>query len=243
MSLRVFIVDDEAPARRELRYLLELVGAVVVGEAGGASSAVEGIRKSRPQLVFLDIQMPGLNGLELASFLNSLNQPPLLVFATAFEQYALKAFEVDAIDYLRKPFSLERVAKTVRKAAHLLATAPAEQRPPLEPCRRIPLYRGEVIVPTAPEQIFFAQAREGEVIVHAAEGCYHIRWTLTELERKLAGQGFVRPHRGFLVNSRHVRELIPWFNRGYQLVMDDSGRTRIPVSRHQIQELKRQFDL
>lgn len=242
MSLHVFIVDDEAPSRRELKYLLGLAGTVVVGEASGAAAAVEGIRKTRPQLVFLDIQMPGLSGLELACFLNSLAERPFLVFATAFEQYALKAFEVDAIDYLRKPFTLERVAKAVRKATNLLATPASDQRPP-ELFRRIPLYRGEVIVPTDLEQILFAQAKGGEVIVHALEGCYHIRWTLAELERKLVGAGFVRPHRSFLVNSQHVRELVPWFNRGYQLVMDDPGRTRIPVSRHQIQELKRQFDL
>ena len=101
----------------------------------------------------------------------------------------------------------------------------------------------EVIVPTAPERIIFARAEEGEVVVHAIDGRYHTRWSLGELERKLASFGFIRPHRSYLVNSNHVREVIPWFNRSYNLIMDDTDKTRIPVSRHQLQELKKHFDL
>ena len=244
-ALRVYIVDDEAPARRELRYLLELAGVSVVGEAGSSTAALQGIRETKPQLVFLDIQMPGVNGLEMARFLNNLAERPLLVFATAFDEYALQAFEVDAIDYLCKPFTFERVGKTVVKATRLLAaTGPAHDGQPLpDPCRRVPLYRGEIIVPTAPEQIVFAHAEEGEVVVHTVDGRYHTRWSLSELERRLAAAGFVRPHRSYLVNSNHVREVIPWFNRSYNLIMDDANKTRIPVSRHQVQELKKHFDL
>lgn len=246
-TLRTFIIDDEAPARRELRYLLEQISGVeVVGEAANGTAALKGIRESRPGLVFLDIQMPGLNGLELARFLCELPERPLLVFATAYDEYALQAFEVDAIDYLRKPFTLERVAKAVAKARKAVspAAAPAvEVRHPTEPGRKIILYRGESIVPVEAARIIFARAEEGEVFVHAVDGRYRSRCTLSELEQKLAASGFVRSHRGYLVNINHVREVIPWFNGSYKLIMDDRERSEVPVSRYNVKDLKRHFDL
>lgn len=245
-SLRVFIVDDEAPARQELRYLLEQVAGVeVVGEAANGTSALKGIRETAPTLVFLDIQMPGLGGLDLARFLAELPSRPLVVFATACPEHALEAFEIDALDYLCKPFSGERVARAVAKAARTLAkisTSDAESKVG-EVCRKVPLYRGETIIPTGVDSILFARAEEGEVVVHTMEGRYRTRLTLGELEQKLAPAGFFRPHRSYLVNSNHVREVIPWFNGGYKLVMADRERSEIPVSRYNVGELKKHFDL
>ena len=240
--MRVFIVDDEAPARRELRYLLEQAeGVEVVGEASNGTEALKGISQTRPQVVFLDIQMPGLSGLELAQVLAEFPTKPLLVFATAFQEYALEAFEVEAFDYLMKPFGQERVAKTVMKAARALAATGA--REPGEPCRKIPLYLGEAIIPTAPDRILFARSEEGEVVVHARDGRYRSRFTLNELEQKLAVSGFVRVHRSFLVNTNLVRQVIPWFNGSYKLIMDDREQTEIPVSRYNVKDLKRYFDI
>jgi DNA-binding LytR/AlgR family response regulator len=246
--LRTFIVDDEAPARRELRYLLEQISGVeVVGEAANGTAALKGIRESKPDLVFLDIQMPGLTGLELAAFLCELPQRPLLIFATACQEHALEAFEVDAVDYLCKPFTRERVAKAVAKAAR--AAVPSASMPDAaipkqgDACRKIPLYRGETIIPTNVERIMFARAEEGEVIVHAIDGRYRTRGTLGELEQKLASAGFFRSHRSYLVNSSHVREVIPWFNGSYKLIMGDKDKTEIPVSRYNVGDLKRHFDL
>lgn len=247
-TLRIFIVDDEAPARRELRYLLEQIpGVAVVGEAANGSAALKGIRETRPELVFLDIQMPGLSGLELAQFLCELPQRPLLIFATACQEHALDAFEVDAIDYLCKPFTGERVAKAVAKAARIVASqaATAETVPPKsgDSCRKIPLYRGETIIPTGIEKILFAKAEEGEVFVHTIDGRFRTRSTLGELEQKLSSIGFFRSHRSYLVNSAHVREVIPWFNGSYKLVMGDKEKTEIPVSRYNVGDLKRYYDL
>jgi two-component system, LytTR family, response regulator LytT len=248
MTIRTFIIDDEAPARRELRYLLEqIAGADVVGEAANGSAALKGIRETRPQLIFLDIQMPGMTGLELAHFLCELPHKPLLIFATAFDEYALEAFEVDAIDYLRKPFTQERVAKAFAKAVRALSaeTAPTamEARETFELCRKIPLYRGETIIPTAPDRIIFIRSEEGELFVHAVDGRYRTRCTLNELEQKLGVSGFVRPHRSFLVNINHVREVVPWFNGSYKLIMDDRERSEVPVSRYNVKDLKRHFDI
>jgi DNA-binding LytR/AlgR family response regulator len=247
MTIRTFIIDDEAPARRELRYLLEQISdAEVVGEAANGGAALKGIRETRPQLIFLDIQMPGMSGLELAQFLCELPYKPLLVFATAFDEYALEAFEVDAIDYLRKPFTQERVAKAFSKAARILSAKVqpfAEPRETFEPGRKIPLYRGESIIPTAPDRIILIRSEEGEVFVQAVDGRYRTRCTLNELEQKLAPSGFVRPHRSFLININHVREVIPWFNGSYKLIMDDRERTEVPVSRYNVKDLKRHFDI
>lgn len=246
--LRIFIVDDEAPARRELSYLLEQLGGVeVIGEAANGTAALKGIRESRPDLVFLDIQMPGLSGLELAQFLCELPRRPLLVFATACQEHALEAFEVDAVDYLCKPFTRERVTKAVAKAARVQAAtaAPTGPEPPKsgDACRKIPLYRGETIIPTSVERIIFARAEEGEVVVQTLDGRLRSRCTLADLEQKLAAAGFFRSHRSFLVNSSHVREVIPWFNGSYKLIMGDKERTEIPVSRYNVNELKKHFDL
>lgn len=248
MTIRTFIIDDEAPARRELRYLLEQISGIeVVGEASNGTSALKGIMETKPQLVFLDIQMPGMSGLELAQFLSELPAKPLFVFATAFDEYALQAFEVDAIDYLCKPFVLERVTKSISKAVKALSTAVFPQvielRDTFGRCSKIPLYRGESIIPTAPERIIFIQSIEGELFAHAVDGRYRTRSTLNELEQKLSTSGFIRPHRSFLVNSNHIFEVLPWFNGSYKLIMADSKRTEVPVSRYNIKDFKKYFDL
>lgn len=248
MKLRVFIIDDEAPARRELRYLLEQLDEIeIVGEASNGTTAFKGIRETKPELVFLDIQMPGMNGLELAQFLCELPEKPLLVFATAFDEYALQAFEVDAIDYLCKPFTKERLAKSVAKALRIAHAEPAPAKietPQVKDfCRKIPLYRGESIIPTSPERIVFFHSEEGEVLVHSLDGRFRTKCTLNELEQKLSSSGFVRPHRSFLININHVREVIPWFNSSYKLIMNDRDSTEVPVSRYNVKDLKRYFDI
>lgn len=248
MSLKVYIIDDEAPARRELRYLLEQFSEVeIVGEASNGTAAFKGIRETKPNLVFLDIQMPGMNGLELAQFLCELPEKPLLIFATAYDGYAIQAFEVDAIDYLCKPFTKERLEKSVAKAlrslSHSSQPGRSEGKPQKDICRKIPLYRGESIIPISPERIVFARCEEGEVIVNTLDGKFRTRCTLNELEQRLADSGFIKPHRSFLINIDHVREVVPWFNGSYKLFMDDRDRTEVPVSRYNVKDLKRHFDI
>jgi len=244
--LLIFIVDDEAPARRELRHLLEQQADVrIVGEAGNGAAALKGIRETRPHLVFLDIHMPGLNGLELADLLCDLVKRPLFAFATAFDAYALQAFNVDAIDYLCKPLTQDRVSKTLAKAMRLLI-APVTPPPPRtapESSRKLTLYRGETIVPTAPGRIVFFHAEEGEIVTCTVDGTFHTRRTLGDLEQRLEGAGFIRPHRSYLVNINHIREVIPWFNGSYKLVMNDAQRTKVQVSRYNAHQLKKHFDL
>ncbi|MEW6117010.1 MAG: LytTR family DNA-binding domain-containing protein [Nitrospirota bacterium] len=256
MALKAFIIDDEAPARRELKYLLKKVeGIEIVGEAPNGTLGLKGIRETQPHIVFMDIQMPGISGLELTHFLREVPEKPLVIFATAFEGYALEAFEAEAFDYVLKPFSLERIKRSVAKAAKFLTEArPAHCAPEVlkkeelekAPCdvqKRIPLYKGDRIIPTPPEKILFAQCLEGEIAVVTQEGKFKTKSTLQELESKLISCGFIRTHRRFLVNAGHVLEIIPWFNGSYKLVMSDKEKTEVLVSRHMVKDLKQYFNI
>jgi DNA-binding LytR/AlgR family response regulator len=258
MNLRAFIVDDEAPARRELKYLLNQIGGVeIVGEASNGSAALRGIMESVPHVVFLDVQMPSLNGLELSNLLGRLPEKPLIIFSTAFEKYALAAFDVEAFDYILKPFTIERIQKAVLRAIRFLhlkdAYAAPEGRPEhartadrpeaTEVSRKIPLYKGEKIIPTAPQSIIFARIDGGEIVVRTSDGSYRTKSTLNELEVRLSAYGFVRVHRSSLVNTNHVKEVIPWFNGSYKLVMNDREKTEILVSRYNVREVKQYLNL
>jgi two-component system, LytTR family, response regulator LytT len=258
MNLRVYIVDDEAPARRELKYLLSQMSEVeIVGEASNGSAALRGVMESVPHVVFLDVQMPSLNGLELSNLLGRLPEKPLVIFSTAFEKYALAAFDVEAFDYVLKPFTLERMQKAVHRAIKFLHLKDAyaapearndqvrtsERTETFEVSKKIPLYKGEKIIPTASQSIIFARIEDGDIVVRTSDGSYRTKSTLNELEAKLAACGFVRVHRSSLVNTNHVKEVIPWFNGSYKLVMNDREKTEILVSRYNVKELKQYLNL
>jgi DNA-binding LytR/AlgR family response regulator len=250
MTITVFLVDDEAPARRELRYLLEqLEGVEILGEAANPSQAVQGIRETRPQLVFLDIQLPGLNGIELAQIIGELPNAPLIVFATAFEQFAVQAFSVDAFDYLLKPFTLERVAQSIQKVGKSLgngagpttAVALKDQEPALDKAgiKRVLVQKGGKLIPVAPESIVYICTTDGEARVHTMEGVFTSKSTLNTLESMLEPYSFVRVHRNSLVNLNCIIEIIPWFSGSCKLVMNDHCHSEVLVSRYHSKDLKR----
>jgi DNA-binding LytR/AlgR family response regulator len=250
--LKVFIVDDEAPARRELKYLLgQIEGVEIIGEASNGNTALKNILSNPPQVVFLDIHMPSLNGLDLSRLIGKMPDSPLMIFATAYEEYGVKAFDVDAFDYILKPFTPERVQKSIAKVRKYLtrttAQPVAEHAPPHGALTaqqlKIPLYKGDKIIPTTPKNIIFARSEEGVIIVHTQEGKFTTRLTLSDLETKLLPHGFIRSHRSALVNSNHIREVIPWFNGSYKLVMGDRERTEILVSRYNAKDLKAALNL
>lgn len=254
MSITTYLIDDEAPTRRELRYLLEQLGEVtILGEAGTPSLGLQGIRECRPQLVFLDIQMPGLNGIELAEIIRALPEQPLIVFASAFEQFAVQAFNVDALDYILKPFTLERVAHSVRKAARMIALrggahpAPEPGEPAGSPekgeVKRVLVHQGDKQIPIAPESITCIRALEGEAEVHTEQGVFLSRSTLTTLEAILEPYSFARVHRNSLVNLSRIVEIIPWFNGSCKLVLNDRERSEVLVSRYHAKALKQRLIL
>jgi len=249
MTITVFLVDDEAPARRELRYLLEqLEGVVILGEASNPSQALRGIRETRPQLVFLDIQLPGVNGIDLAQVIRELPDAPLIVFATAFQQFAVQAFTVDAFDYILKPFTLERVAKSIQKGALTLDKVAAQRTalsvrdpepgPDKSGIKRVLVQKGGKLIPVAPESIVYVCATDGEARVHTREGVFTSKSTLNTLETLLEPYSFARVHRNSLVNLNCIIEIIPWFSGSCKLVMNDSAKSEVLVSRYHSKDLK-----
>jgi two-component system response regulator LytT len=262
MSLTALIIDDEPLARQELQYLLERAGGVeVLAQGTNGIEAVELIREHRPDVVFLDVQMPGLDGFAVLKKLLDRKVPmPQVVFATAFNQYAVRAFEVNAVDYLLKPFDRKRVMQTIEKAMTRRA-APVESASDakldallklVEEQAQVPKSQsGKVIVRAQSRlllvdqgEICFASLEDGtiSVVTRTVEGHSNCR-TLEELMDQLDPETFWRAHRSFVVNIQHIREVVPWFKSSYQLRMDDPQKTEIPVSRAQTKRLRELFNL
>jgi two-component system response regulator LytT len=269
MSLTALIIDDEPLARQELQYLLERVGGVEVLALGtNGIEAVELIRTHRPDVVFLDVQMPGLDGFAVLKKLLDRKVPmPQVVFATAFNQYAVRAFEVNAIDYLLKPFDRKRVMQTIEKAQARVKVPGEMVSPSQETGAKLDALlklveeqtqaqtpkptTGKVVVRAQSrlllvdqKEICFASIEEGtiSVVTSTVEGHSNCR-TLEELMDQLDPEAFWRVHRSYVVNIQHIREVVPWFKSSYQLRMDDPKKREIPVSRAQTKRLRELFNL
>jgi two-component system, LytTR family, response regulator LytT len=258
MPLSAVIVDDEELARDELSYLLKNAGDVdVVAQGKNGIEAVNLIKEHNPDLVFLDVQMPGLDGFGVIKKLLDKKIPlPKIVFATAFDQYAVKAFEVNAVDYLLKPFDKKRVAQSLQKARAKDADGlPAErieallrvlesQKP--QPSKLLLKALGRMFL-VDQKDICYASIEDGVITVvtgglSGMEGQSNCR-TLEELLDSLDPRLFWRAHRSYLVNINRIREVVPWFKSSYQLRMDDKKQTEIPVSRAQTKRLRELFGL
>ena len=261
---KVLIVDDEAPARSELRFLLGQAGAVeVVGEAGSAAEALQLIAAIEYDIVFLDIEMPGLNGLDLAQALADAKRSPTVIFVTAYSEHALAAFEVAATDYLVKPVGLDRLRQALVRAATTsggpeatMVAAPPPAALPEEPwprgeeagsvtegggmrIERVAVERSGRTLLVAAKEILYVEAQDDYSRVHTAEGRYLSRLPLNTLEERLQPLGFFRVHRGYLVDLARVREVLPMYGGMLVLRLSDEVGTRIPVSRRRTAALKR----
>jgi two-component system LytT family response regulator/two-component system response regulator LytT len=255
MTLSAVIVDDEQLARDELSYLLKSVDDVtVVAQGSNGLEAVSLIKEHLPDLVFLDVQMPGLDGFGvLKKLIDKKITLPHIVFATAFDQYAVKAFEVNAIDYLLKPFDKKRVAQAVEKARKRTKAAPdiskldslvkllEAQRPQNS---KVLLRSAGRLLLVDQKDVCFASIEDGiiSVVATTLEGQSNCR-TLEELLQGLDPELFWRAHRSFVVNINRIKEVVPWFKSSYQLRMEDRKQTEIPVSRAQTKRLRELFGL
>jgi two-component system LytT family response regulator/two-component system response regulator LytT len=274
MNLTALIIDDEQLAREELKYLLDQVGDIeVVAVGANGIEAVDLIGTHHPDMVFLDVQMPGLDGFAVIERLMEINRSreasgqaaeplPQIVFATAYDQYAVRAFDVNAVDYLLKPFDLARVEQAVERVRGRLAGSTPDAQPVSQLDALLRLLRrpqGAARSPQPAKLIVQAQSRlllidqadicfaaidEGVIRVstQSFEGQSKCR-TLEELLEQLDPAIFWRAHRGFVVNINHIREVVPWFKSTYQLRMDDKKQTEIPVSRNQTRRLRELFNL
>ena len=267
LLLTALIIDDEPLARQELLYLLQSAeGVEVLAQGTNGIEAVDLVRTHKPDVVFLDVQMPGLDGFAvLKKLLDKKMALPQVVFATAFDQYAVRAFEVNAVDYLLKPFDRARVLKTIEKVrARVNGATDSTGEPPmpdaqLEALLRLVETRAQATKPTTGKvvvrahnrlllvdqrEICFASIEGGtiSVVTKAVEGQSNCR-TLEELMDQLDPESFWRAHRSYVVNIQHIREVVPWFKSSYQLRMDDPKKTEIPVSRAQTKKLRELFNL
>jgi two-component system LytT family response regulator len=233
---RVLIVDDEALARERVRTLLEASdGVTIVGECSGGREAVDAIIDKRPDLVFLDVQMPDLNGFEVLEAVAT-EWLPAVIFVTAYDEYALKAFDVHAIDYLLKPIEPERFHKALARATKrdLLSFLDAQ------PIDRLVIRTRSKVSFLKPSEIDWIEADGKHARLHAGSETHVVRHTLTRLEQRLAPHGFVRVHRSAIVNMDRIKELEPWFHGEFVVILKDG--TKLTSSAAHSQALHRIVD-
>lgn len=257
MKLRALIVDDEYPARQELRFMLGEIDYVeIVGEATNANEALALIKALDYHLLFLDISMPGMSGLELGALIQDLPRSPHVIFVSAHDDHALKAFDVNAVDYILKPVEEKRLRRAVDKVLKACqecvqeneTTAPqeiildekAKQKNNKEiKIDRIPAEKLGKTVLVDMAEIYFAFTEKDYVYVKTKNDKLLTRFTLKELEARLSPSVFFRTHRCFIVNLHKVKEILPFFNGTYNLVLEDDGRSEVPVSRAQAKKLRK----
>lgn len=241
MRIGTLVVDDEPIARRAIvRLLGDDPDIELLGEYGDGASAVEAIRHQLPALVFLDIQMPVMSGMEVAATIGA-ERLPATVFVTAFEQYAVRAFEENAVDYLVKPFSRERFAATLRRVKRRLSASEGSSTQILqaiqalrqrdEHIQRIPIRISEHIGFIDVDDIVWIKASGNTVQIHLADRVHEMRETMSTLAARLDPRHFARVHRSAIVNIRRIQAIHPWFN-GHHVVTMDTGQ-KLRMSRYQ----------
>jgi two-component system, LytTR family, response regulator LytT len=239
--MRAMIVDDEAPARSELKYLLEETGRIEsVMEASSAREAVERLMEGKAEVLFLDISMPKTNGMQLAEALHKLKNPPAIVFVTAYSEYALEAFDVDAVDYLMKPVELDRLNQALDKVE---SRAKPQQPQAHSSVERIPVVKSgrKVLVPI--DQIRYIEAKDDYSCIYTDNDRFLSTISLAKLEEKLAPHGFFRVHRGYIVNLEFVEDVEVISSGILQLGINGIEGKKISVSRRRVVALKRALGL
>lgn len=250
MNLRTLIADDEPLARQRLKRFLQATSDIeLLDECGDGKAAVAAIQEHKPDLVFLDVQMPHLNGFEVLSTVG-VERMPVVIFVTAFDAFALQAFEAQALDYLLKPFGEDRVRQAVDRARTFLEGGAkrafqnhlAELLRATEASRnttRVLVKNGDRVLVVAPAEIDWIEAYGDYVRLHVGQQVHLLRSTLTEMEQRLKPEGFVRIHRSRLVNLERVKEYITVSSAEFLVVLKDG--TRLNASASCLKELQRRL--
>ena len=246
---KTIIIDDEQLARQRLARLLEPYDNIdIIAEAVSGHDGLEKIETLLPDLIFLDIEMPVFNGFEM---LGKLKHQPKVVFTTAYDQYAIKAFEEDSIDYLLKPVETERLEKTIKKLQqaqqilpdYLSLAALMKQLEVKKDIKTLTVKIGDKILLIKLDNIIYIEAEDKYVFLHTADGKKHLTdFTIGSLEEKLPEQ-FVRIHRSYIINSEHIKEIRRSFNGAFVFVMDNIGNTRLSSSRANGEALRDRFNM
>lgn len=250
--MRCIVVDDELPARDEIIYLLKEIGDIeIVGEASNGSEAYNLIKNYKPDVIFLDINMPNMDGFDLIKELAKLKSKTYVVFVTAYDQYAIKAFDVNAVDYILKPINKTRLNKTIERLkislknektdityTQKIDTLVQNIKSKKEKVERICVYKNGKYIPLNPKDISFITTVGRNTIIRSKIGEFPTSLTLSELEEKLVDYNFFRSHRSFLVNLDQVKEIHNWFNGTFQIVLNGFDDEKVSVSRNKASEFK-----
>lgn len=239
------IVEDELPTQQELKFLLEQYDFVtVLGCAADGEGGYALIRDLQPDVVFLDINVPGMNGIELAGKLRYMSRPPRVIFTTAYSEHAVKAFDLGVTDYLLKPYDETRVhlalERLLRASGVSGEASDVREKPAARVFERLPvLEKGKTILIDV-QTITYCVSENEIITIHTDAGSYISLNTLQELIERA---GLFRIHKSFGVNCRRIREIYPWFNGTYQIVLDDSAHSQLTVSRSYVKPLKAELGL
>ncbi|HIW31901.1 MAG TPA: LytTR family DNA-binding domain-containing protein [Candidatus Paenibacillus intestinavium] len=240
-AIRTLIVDDERYAREELTYLLSKFPSIqVIGEAESGEAAILKALQLQPDIVFLDVEMPKMNGIEVAKTLVELKKVPLIIFATAYPQFAAEAFRINAIDYLLKPYDEEQLKQTIQRIEKILSPAPTADS--TEKPGKLAVETGGDIDYILPQDILYIYRDEKVTKIITQTANYEVRTTLKELESRLVPFSFFRIHKGYLVNLKYVSRLTPWFNGAYQLELEGLDE-KLSVSRNYVKDLRQRLEL
>ena len=236
MSLRVFIVDDELPAREELQWLLgQCEGVDIVGQAAAAQDAIDGVSATEPELVFLDIDMPGVSGMRLAELFRDTDDAPAVVFVTAHEHHAVDAFAVEAVDYLLKPVRLDRLQKSLERVRKHVG----QDDRPAKVLNRISVNEKGVYRVIPVEDILFFESEDGVVVVQTRDSARFITdFSLKFLEENLDPEIFFRSHRSYIVRLDAIQSIAPWGAGTYRLILDRNDEMGVPLARSRAADLK-----
>lgn len=248
-TMKVMIAEDEWLARKELVYLLEMEEDIeLMPHASNGKELLELVNEWEPDAIFLDIQMPELDGMQAARMLKTAAQVPLIVFTTAHDDHAVEAFGLNAVDYLLKPYSHERLKESLARIRSKLSNSPLTTSLPSKMqfsskarnWNKLLIIDGEKHVLLDPETILYAEREEKSIHIYTySNQIYMSKMSLQELENKLGELPFFRPHRSYLVNLNGIDELVPWFNGAFNLILKNEKRTQLPVSREMAKELFR----
>ncbi len=240
--ITALVVDDERFSREELIYLLEQHESIkVIGEAESGDTALMKAIQTQPDVIFLDIDMPKMDGMEVAKSIQELKKTPHIIFATAYPDYAVEAFRHEALDYLLKPFDEEQLCETVERIKSRFTnnhTPPIKTPPPL----KLPIEGEDGIVYISPDDILYVGREERETQIVTQDRVHETKLPLKEVEERLQAFTFFRIHKSFLVNLNHIKRLTPWFNGSYQLELQGLDE-KLSVSRNYIKELRKQLEL
>lgn len=235
--MKCIIVDDEYPSREELKYFIKNFSSLeIVQEFEDPLEVLKYLQENSVDIIFLDINMPNLDGMSLGKLISKFNKKPEMVFITAYDHYAVDAFDIQAFDYIMKPYSEERIVNTLKR----LESRPgvkSDEFKESHPHSKLTICKGDKMQVLSLDEVYYCEACERETKVFTEKDIYISKLKISDLETKLPKEMFFRCHRSYIVNIDKISEIIPWFNSTYNLKFKGL-KNEVPVSRGKVKEFK-----